>query len=77
VAIDDSGAFLGALVLQAVGGANPAEPVILGWLDDRTVLILADEDGFRPILAWDIHAGTFSLVSSLAESVRLALPEMR
>ncbi|WP_412541357.1 hypothetical protein R8Z50_01715 [Longispora sp. K20-0274] len=74
VVVDLAGKIRGALVQQIVNNSIPSAPVVLGWLDDATVLVRLGDPSYRPLVAWDINTGKLSLVSALPAEDRVSLP---
>ncbi|GIG57737.1 hypothetical protein Lfu02_21090 [Longispora fulva] len=74
VVVDLAGKVRGALVQQILNTSIPSAPVVLGWLDNATVLVRLGDPTYRPLVAWDVNTKALSLVSTLPAEDRVSLP---
>jgi hypothetical protein len=74
IAVVRDGRFAGALVATAEAGSPPpAALALLGWLDDRQVLV-ATGGGTNPaIVAWTVGTSTFTVLTRLSTDATVSL----
>jgi hypothetical protein len=76
VVVDLSGKLHGVLAQQSVHATYPLAPVILGWLDEGTVLLRLGDSSYRPLIGWEVATGALSLVSNLHSETKIAVASL-